>query len=919
MKKVIAAVFAAALVCLSFAHNAHAAWTLASGTQGAETTMTDGTATLKVKVLDTTARTLRLGYLAPSAEIYNSSQSATGGDKSWELDLSMPITLSGSSDTWAIVEVGASAFFNMKKVSSPASGLDLSSVTNIGNGAFMYCKGFPKILLSPHLVEVGTSAFCQNNNTVEFVPQLPPSLRKVGAGAFAHHTKYDTGDMMKLAGTVELLGLEEIHGCVFNYLPGVSNIVVGSKLTIVDTEGATTDSMDNDGKSPFAGLSKLQEITFLGDAPSTLPAAFLSDQYHSGNSMRSDSAATLTVTCYLYEDYTNGWVTAMAATGGTIADYTDANNERVFAKWTGGNGSRTVLLALLEGHPASDTEPQFNTAPTIEKSGMSLVFTGRLSEGRGALSAVFTETDGTTEHVYPLTSGEVQGDADETAYTMTFDLSSGATGLPQNKTYTFAIRGSNSENEVVTKAGVGTFFFGAVDVSVDNASTSENGGSLTYTVSRAGTDGALNVPLAFSGTATEFANFRETVHEVTIPNGESSMSFAVTPVVALDSPDATLSVAGSGTALFFVGATATATIADWDEPAVGQFSGSTTFTAAGCSLAQGSALAHFPVLVRIPAGTVAAIADSSNLAFFQDGSLLPHEIDTWSADGALVWVGMDSLYTNAVVTCAWGKSGYSAPNLAHDLWREAGYVAVWHLGESGDGSVSVSNSTVVGPALAGSSSSTSKANAEGAVGSARTVSTARSSDGRIKMPSPDAYLESATRFTVSFWMNQASTGAGRDEYIAGSAPNATSDFSGWLLRKLVPTGEDTDMDIYFSRALNTGTSIVSNVFATASTPGEWVFLSASFDNIANPPYRMSRNGATNTNSTHCYATAETPFVFGNVYQSGQAGLTGAMDEIRLRRVVSSEAWLAAETAAVKDENFMQGERAQSRGTMLLIW
>lgn len=907
-----------ALASLLFAFTAQADWTLTSGNVG-NTTMTDGTATLKVKVLDATARTLRLGQKDMTATSFAKDYPVTSKDNAWELDFSKPITLAGSDDTWTIVEVCPWAFCNTKNIYAPATGLDLTSVTNIGAGAFMYCQGFTKILLSTKLEEVGHSAFNQCFKNAQFVPQLPPSLKKIGHGAFAHHTKYDGGNIMALSGTLELLGLEEIHGCAFNWLPGITEVRVGSKLATVDAVGATVDNSIHNGFSPFCGLNKLQTITFYGPAPTSLPANFLDDRYryHSGNgnAWSTDSSSTRTVTCYLYEDYTNGWVTAMAATGGTIADYTDANNAKVFAKWTGGNGNRTIHLALLDGHPASETEPQFTAAPTLVKSGSSFLFTGRLSEGEGALSAVFTATDG-TEYLFPLTSGnEVTGDANETAYTLAFDLSSGATGLPQNQTYSFAIRGTNSHSETVTQAGDGTFFFGEVDVSVSTASVSENGGSLTYTVSRTGTDGALTVPLMFSGTAAEFANYREVPHSVTIADGTSSASITVDAVVALDAADTTLTVAADTTALLFADDTATATIADWDEPLLADFPSSLEFTAVGCSLAQSAALANFPILVRLPAEQVSQIGSSAGLAFFQNGTLLPHEVDTWSAeDGALVWVGMDELYTNAVVTCAWGNTGYTAPNLAYDLWREAGYIGVWHLGETGDGEVSLANSTVVGAAFDGSSSATTAANASGAVGAGRTVSATQTNTGRLTMPMPDDYLDVAWRFTASFWVNQFEAGTNRAEYVAGSKP--TDDPGGWYLRREAITTTEN----YYSKGLNS--SEPKEVKPSFSTPitDEWKLLSVSFDNAANPTYQMSRNGEMNPFDGHIYASTDTPFTFGNVTQSGQNGLTGAMDEIRIRRTMSTADWLAAEYATVSDPEFLTCPQSSAvRGAMLLVW
>ena len=114
------------LACLALSASADD-WTLASGTQGASTTMTDGTATLKMVVLDATARTLRLGIKEMTSTTFAKDFPVTGADKAWELDFSKPITLAGSDEPWTIVEVCPWAFCNTKNVYAPAGGLDLTS------------------------------------------------------------------------------------------------------------------------------------------------------------------------------------------------------------------------------------------------------------------------------------------------------------------------------------------------------------------------------------------------------------------------------------------------------------------------------------------------------------------------------------------------------------------------------------------------------------------------------------------------------------------------------------------------------------------------------------------------------------------------------------------------------------------------
>ena len=145
----------------------------------------------------------------------------------------------------------------------------------------------------------------------------------------------------------------------------------------------------------------LESITFLGDKPTTLQV-FYTRRGRKGNA--NLDGADNKVTAYFYEDYTNNWVTGLRNIGTVVLSEFDSET-RVFGTFKSsatGNISTTIKLALLEGHPPSETEPVFDTVPTLEKVGSSFCFSGRLSSGRGTLLAVFTETDGSTEHLYPL-------------------------------------------------------------------------------------------------------------------------------------------------------------------------------------------------------------------------------------------------------------------------------------------------------------------------------------------------------------------------------------------------------------------------------------------------------------------------------------------------------------------------------------
>ena len=99
-----------------------------------------------------------------------------------------------------------------------------------------------------------------------------------------------------------------------------------------------------------------------------------------------------------------------------------------------------------------------------------------------------------------------------------------------------------------------------------------------------------------------------------------------------------------------------------------------------------STLANFPVLVRlgpsVPGFHYADFAspDGADLVFTDaDGTVIPHEIDTWNPNGeSLVWVKLPSMSKNTSFRAYWGRT----PDAANDptaVW--SGYVSVHHFGE----------------------------------------------------------------------------------------------------------------------------------------------------------------------------------------------------------------------------------------------
>ena len=99
-------------------------------------------------------------------------------------------------------------------------------------------------------------------------------------------------------------------------------------------------------------------------------------------------------------------------------------------------------------------------------------------------------------------------------------------------------------------------------------------------------------------------------------------------------------------------------------------------------------LSGFPVLVKLYNGLGDGFrysdmrADGSDMAFtLEDGTPLPHDVDTWNTNGnSYVWVRIPSLVNGLVFKLHYGGSPRTSS--AQSVWT--GYTGVWHMNETGD-------------------------------------------------------------------------------------------------------------------------------------------------------------------------------------------------------------------------------------------
>ena len=940
MKTKICSIFglAAFVIAPLFTMPARAAnWVLApdSGQKlaknGAKATISDvdlPNNTLRVTVENAADHTLMLGRHTTS---YGKDNATARSDRnaaySGPIDLSKPIYAANDDTPWTIVSVANMAFYNNKALlTAPDNILDLSSVTNIGIGAFGNVTSMPGFRLSPHLQRVGASAFMSTFNTTAYSPQLPTSLKVVETGAFCHNDQYDLNINMSLQGEIELRGVEVIQSAAFNLNPVITAITIGPKLVELGVQGINVRQKAIT-HGAFQDCDALRSITWLGPAPTnTIPKNTFS---------HTNTTVSACVTNWVYVNYLDGWTNNINASGMTVGTKVpDADVWPVVPNESKHTG--TIWIALLEGHAPVEGAPVFNDAPTMTQSGNIFTFSAILSEGEACdLFAVFTATDGTA--VTNTVAQTVNGDPDH-PYTLT------PTGLAADKTYSFGVLGKKGL-EYVYRAGVGTFFYGEVSVSAP-AAFSEAGGTGSFSFSRNGTNGDLVVPFSLSGTASEFDNFLEIPRSVTIPDGASSATVSVTGVVDLyDTDNKTLTLTTSADSLFYVASaagSATATIENWTSPEASAFAKKATYAVAGYPSERGD-LSDFPVLVRIPGGTV---SNPAQLAFFdEDGNPLYFEIDTWDASNeSLAWVGLRTFRAGATITLAAGKSGYESPNLAYGLWRRADYILVLHCGDEGP---TLAGSTVQG--LDGTARSTSGGAAgsdglvaEGAAGAARTISNGvkNAKDmGAIRVPNFDRYLTSVFHFSVSLWLNHSETVAVGDEVLFGNRKEIGKEAAGFV--SVFDSSEATSAPAFQLGGNSSLPPARLKILAkdsegeqrTIPYKGAWTLASFSFGTPDPTRFHFAGSRArilwpdNNSQFTHSGwevtiapisgISPTAPVFFGHGSESETVNsFKGALDEIRVRNVSNSDDWAFAEYATIKDPNFL---RIKPSGVLFLIY
>lgn len=354
------------------------------------------------------------------------------------------------------------------------------------------------------------------------------------------------------------------------------------------------------------------------------------------------------------------------------------------------------------------------------------------------------------------------------------------------------------------------------------------------------------------------------------------------------------------------------------------FSAYCDLTVAGYD-ANRSALANFPVLVRISETGISGFSysqlqsDGKDLAFTStDGATTyPHEIDTWKTSGeSLVWVLLPSMQNGTTFRMNWGDPSITAApayTTSGQMWIDAGYVGVWHLGEAADAPYSLDSTA---NRLNATNNAVAASSVAGVVGAGRNPAS-DGKTGKYGMVVEGWVTWQADNFTDKFtattWTRHSNGNLNYDHLF--STKGSYSDGNGgWA----VLTAHASGSGWYTYGSSNGKNQLTTNILTGASA--EWQHVAVTFNGTARKLYLDGTVVKSNSSGLSKATATTNPLGLGAPALETSSGnhWRGDLDEMRVSSVARSDDWVYAEYITAKDTAFLTYGNAVSEVASLAI-
>ena len=348
-----------------------------------------------------------------------------------------------------------------------------------------------------------------------------------------------------------------------------------------------------------------------------------------------------------------------------------------------------------------------------------------------------------------------------------------------------------------------------------------------------------------------------------------------------------------------------------------------------------STLSGFPLLVRLSTARqpwfnpLDCGANGADLRFaLADGTLLAHEIDTWSESGeSVVWVNLPTLTASTEIKAYWGvKDSSLAPAVtASDTWSD--YIAVYHLGEGDKYAYDSSANGYTATNAAAVSLGTNPP-----VGNCANIHDLYVT-GVTDLLDPNAAkpLTVRSRITFSAWVvidSFNTSSAESYKYAKNARVEIARKFTGvdsdrhkggFSCRYFANNGyPPKNSNPLFGLFMDDSTGISSDVLnwntTAPASDGTWLYLTCTVDGTTAAKYI---NGTAMSDSPKSFShgllgpDSVLPLDFGAADNSNNCQTHARMDEMRIRDGAVSAAWVAADYAQQSRDDFLTFEGEQS--------
>ena len=320
-------------------------------------------------------------------------------------------------------------------------------------------------------------------------------------------------------------------------------------------------------------------------------------------------------------------------------------------------------------------------------------------------------------------------------------------------------------------------------------------------------------------------------------------------------------------------------------------------------------LTDFPALVRLSAEKndfrYDKCQNGESLRFADaDGNPIPHEIDTWDANGeSLVWVKVPSLNDATTITAhyGWKGSGTIPENVSSNVWSN-GYLGVWHMNET---TLPMTDSSNGGTSLTENKSGATLPGQSGLVGNAVEFDKLSDHTGCLQTTNQCYKTSGRTDFTVEFWSYQDSF-----EPTVLSHHNTYMRENGsvsiWRAYGIKSTTYGSAGKTVVQVLKGDGTTDNPSTGNLYPLRGKWTYQYFRLDGTTqfsqglndNPRVYAKTYAAGITNDT-----ADTTLYIGNTSSGSKEPFPGKIDEVRISSVARSDDWMKATYEMMTNESF----------------